>query len=325
MSSSISSSKRSVATFVAGFAAVLMICAGASEWLVRTQVAPIDTMTQHAADFRVQTSAHVAFGDSRLSRGFAAKAPFQNLAYPSENLDQIAWKIETYVARNGPPKQMILQADPHMFAAYRLNVGLGDYETMLGAPSGLPRLMMLDKHHKPKVRKYWESYVSNGGKLTSKIERTARGTLLSPGDLSKTTEAVRAEHSRQRSEIHIPVSGFAKTDQAAKYDYLVRTLSAAGTEICLMQTPTSVDYKAAVAALSEDERTRIERAEDWFAELAQETGARHVSLRDLVDDRSRFRDVDHLNAKGAVFYADTFTNRCFPSALHQMATANKVG
>lgn len=311
MSSSISSSKRSVATFIAGFAAVFMICAGASEWLVRTQVAPIDTMTQHAADFRVQTSAHVAFGDSRLSRGFAAKAPFQNLAYPSENLDQIAWKIETYVARNGAPKQMILQADPHMFAAYRLNVGLGDYETLLGAPSELPRLMMLDKHHKPKVRKYWESYVSNGGKLTSKIERTDRGTLLSPGDLSKTTEAVRAEHSRQRSEIHIPVPGFAETEQAENYDALVRKLSAAGTEICLVQTPTSLDYKAALAVLPESDKDRIVQVENWFAALALETGARHVSLRDLTAERKRFRDVDHLNAEGALFYADTFTNRCF--------------
>lgn len=197
------------------------------------------------------------------------------------------------------------------FAAYRLNVGLGDYETMLGAPSDLPRLMMLDKHHKPKVRNYWESYVSNGGKLTSKIERTDRGTLLSPGDLSKTTEAVRAEHSRQRSEIHIPVPGFAETEQAANYDALVRKLSAAGTEICLVQTPTSLDYKAALAVLPESDKDRIVQVENWLAALALETGARHVSLRDLTAERKRFRDVDHLNAEGALFYADTFTNRCF--------------
>ncbi|MCG8443986.1 MAG: hypothetical protein MI723_19460 [Caulobacterales bacterium] len=295
--------------FTAAFAAVLALCLIASEWLVRVHVAPIDTLAQHRRLVAEADAAHLAFGDSHVARGFNAQAPFVNLAYPSENIRQTVWKAARYLERAPAPEQVILQADPHLFAAYRLEAGLGDYPRRFGE-AGAP-LQALSDHHRPKIAAYWRAFALGGGALTSRIEPTPQGALLSPGDLTAFPPDERARMARERVALHEPSAHVGALPEARLYARLVAGLIGQGAELCLARFPVSPDYRAAVAAAPAAVQGRWEAGHAFFAELAERSGARYVDHGAIFEDAALFRDPDHLNTAGALRYEPALMKACF--------------
>lgn len=320
MSSSTSSSDSAfpparTALPLAPFWAALVLAAlallGASEWLLRTQVVPADVLTGHIARFESTRATEVSFGDSHVARNFLPEAPVTNLAYPSENIAHIAWKVDRYLARVPQPKRVLLQADPHLFAAYRLREGIGDYPALFGG-AYRSRPYLLSGEYRPQLGALWTAYLKTRGHLVSDIVPTAQGGLPSPGDLSRWSATEREQWTHDRVVLQTPVEHFADTADAKAFAALVHRLRAAGAEVCLVSFPLSPPYRAALAKLSPAEQARWTAALAWFRKLADQPGVRIYDDRARFDDLALFRDPDHLNARGAALYSPDLQARCFP-------------
>ncbi len=310
MNLSTSSSKRLIACFIAGCASVFALFAGASEWLLRTQVMPEDTLTRHAELFATTRSPYAAFGDSHVARGFNAQTPFVNLAYPSENLDRMAWKAMRYLDRVSAPEKVLIQADAHLFAPYRLNAGLADYPEVFGGKRGA-LMKTFSSRYRPQLFALWRSFFWNGGRIASRIEFTAQGALLSPGNLADWPESKREKFTRERVELHQPIAEPSRSRQATRYRQMVERFVRAGAEVCLVALPTSSLYRDRIAALSPEKQTAWRDAMAFYQGLAEAPGVRFVDHRTAMSDLSLFRDPDHLNKEGAMQYSPRLQEACF--------------
>lgn len=317
MSSSISSSRRAIRIYAAAVGASLAIAAGATEALLRTQVAPQDNFARHLALLRTTDARDAAFGDSHVARGFAAEAPMVNLAYPSETIERFAWKAKAYFARLTPGR-VIVQADPHLFTPYRLADGLGDYPERIAKAPGAARLLILADHHRDRIPAYWRAFLVSGGRLASSIEFSERGTLLSGGDLSAVPGRKRAYDARARVALHRPIAQFRDTGEARAYESLLDFLFERGAEICLVTFPLSPDYRATLAEDREAEAFRTWRdLIAYFREQAERVKARYVDASAAVADAGLYRDVDHLNRAGALAYSPRLMEDCFGTAAEE--------
>lgn len=313
MNSSISSSRRLTDIFLLACAVALALLVGASEWLVRAKVLPEDTLYKHVALFRTAASPYAAFGDSHVARGFDAAAPVVNLAYPSENIEKMAWKAERYLERTPNPRTVLIQADPHLFSPYRTGAGLDDYPQAF-SKRGHGGLVSLSARYRPQLPAFWRSFLNNGGRLTSRIETTAQGALLSPGDLSRWSEAQIDEFTSFRAALHIPEPGFETSRNADLYRSMVKAFVKAGAEVCLVSFPTSPIYRAGIEAQNLAARAEFARADEFFRAFAADPKVRYIDDRERFDDLSLFRDPDHLNKKGAMLYGPMLQARCFDKA-----------
>jgi hypothetical protein len=310
MNFSIFSSDRALAiaaTTALGFAGLF----GASELFVRAQVAPQDNFRRHVAFFHKATSTDVVFGDSHAARGFGGATGFVNLAFPSENIKRMAWKARRYFARRKPGR-IILQADPHLFAAYRLRVPLAPYPRAFSNNGRTAPAYLLEKRHRPKVIAYWNAALHNGGTLKSNVQFASDGSLLSGGNLAAAPARVRLLVARHRIRLHQPIVGAKRQAAAATYAALVRWLVAKGARVCLVSYPVSPTYLREIGR----DRTPAERRQwvETFAflrALATETGAAYVDMRRRYKNLSAFRDIDHLNGESAKRFAPELVSACF--------------
>ncbi|MEO1243473.1 MAG: hypothetical protein AAFX54_16315 [Pseudomonadota bacterium] len=323
MNSSTSSFKRLAFVYVAACAGAFALLAGASEWLVRTQVFPQDTLRKHVALFEQTTSPYVAFGDSHVARGFDAQDPVVNLAYPSESVEKMAWKASRYLEKTPKVKTALIQADPHLFAAYRKGAGLGDYPIAFAGESG-STLLSLSARYRPQLIALWQVFVKSGGRMKSKIETTPQGALLSPGNLATWTEAQIQEFTAYRVNLHVPNMRVARSSDITLYREIVAKFVDAGADICLVSFPTAPVYRQYVENLSDAEKRQWNAARDFFAELARHPRIRFIDDTARFDDPTLFRDPDHLNKTGAVKYGPMLQNACFNDDRRDVIAASRL-
>ncbi len=313
MNSSISSSSRLIAVFAASLVAMLAALIGASEWLVREKAAPADTFGRHVALFQETASPYAAFGDSHVARNFAAAGPVVNLAYPSENIEKMAWKAKRYLDRVERPEAVLIQADAHLFSEYRAQSGLGDYRQAFGLEAP-PLLFSLSPRYRPQLIALWKAFLVNGGVLESGIEMTPEGALLSPGDLSRWPEPRIEIFVRGRVELQRPAEDFSSSAEAKAYRDMVARFTESGATVCLVSFPLSPAYRAALDALPDQDRGRYEAAHEFFENLAAAPDVRLIDDRSRYSDPELFRDPDHLNKKGALLYGPLLQDACFGGA-----------
>ncbi|MEM9617324.1 MAG: hypothetical protein AAF936_05115 [Pseudomonadota bacterium] len=323
MNLSISSFKRLAFVYVAACTGAFALLTGASEWLVRTQVFPQDTLRKHVALFEQTTSPYVAFGDSHVARGFDAQDPVVNLAYPSESVEKMAWKASLYLEQTPNVKTVLIQADPHLFAAYRKGAGLGDYPI---AFAGRERsaLLSLSARYRPQLLALWQAFIKSGGRMTSKIETTAQGALLSPGNLATWAAVQVQEFTAHRVDLHLPDIGAEQSITVDLYRDMVAKFVEAGADICLVSFPTAPVYRQYVESLNDSEKQQWNAAQGLFTELAKHPRIRFIDDSARFDDPTLFRDPDHLNKTGAVQYGPMLQNACFNDDGRDVIAANSL-
>jgi len=289
--------KTVVFSFVASFAISLLLLAGATEWLLKAQVAQSDTQAAHLRLLAVAETANAAFGDSHAARGFDAPSGFVNLAYPSENIEDMIAKIDTYYAARAPG-QIILQADPHLFAPYRLFAQQQSYDQ----PTSLA---ITSDRHRPRLLAYWGTFLRNGGHLESKVEMTAAGSLLSEGDWSQVPPRRRRYEAQVRSNWHRIRDTERLGIAQERYAALLDDLTELGARLCLVSFPVSADYSKALENSGHDQLV------SFFENQALRVGARYVDAREAISEPQLFLDVDHLNRLGAQQFSPGLIDDCF--------------
>ncbi|MHA7872223.1 MAG: hypothetical protein ACX939_07735 [Hyphococcus sp.] len=298
-----------VLIFLAACAGAFAVLLAASEWIVRVKAMPQDTLTRHAALFNATRAPYIALGDSHVARGFDAAAPVVNLAYPSENIEKMAWKAQQYLARKPDIRGVLIQADPHLLAPYRIDADTEGYESAFADAS--PVLLSLSTRYRPQLIALWQSYLKNGGRLRSKIETTPQGALLSPGDLSTWSEIRKAQFTAYRLDLHMPDDAAASSSHAILYQRMVEQFLDAGASVCLVAFPTAPVFRTAFERLSRPEKTRWDGVVAFYQSLAAHPRVRFLDHRAMYDDASLFRDPDHLNHRGAVRYGPVLQSECF--------------
>jgi len=286
----------------------LVALAGATEWLVRTQVEPQDTFRNHLGLLQSATQNDAAFGDSHVARGFNAAGGFVNLAYPSENIEYMFSKMRAHFD-SVTPGRVIVQADPHLFAAYRLNAPFRPYgKTAQTAPI----LYAATARHRPQLVAYWAAFRRGFGTLESTVHQTKEGALLSQGDLSASPPRRRQVDARVRIQNHTLGQPQAVDDAQKRYSEMIAFLSSKGAQICLVSFPVSPDYLAALARAERSPATPGHvTAIRFFDETAAQSDARYVDARAHIQEIALFRDVDHLNVAGAAVFSNALMGHCF--------------
>ena len=93
---------------------------------------------------------------------------------------------------------------------------------------------------------------------------------------------------------------------------MISFLAKKGAQICMVSFPVSPDYlKALTDAKQRRKPTGHADAIHFFEETAAQTGARFVDARAQITKLSLFRDVDHLNIKGAGIFSKSLVRQCF--------------
>ena len=312
MNSSISSFRRLSFAYAAAFVGVVSALVGASEWLVRSEVHPEDTLQKHITLFENTQSPYVAFGDSHVARGFDAQAPVVNLSYPSENVQKMAWKAARYLENAADVKTVLIQADPHLFSPYRMETGLQDY------PHAFDRdarsiMLSLSIRYRPQLLAFWQAFARGGGRLTSQIETTPQGALLSPGNLASWRPSDIDKFTKQRLTMHVPDMQAASLRDVELYRAMVMRFVEAGADVCLVSFPTAPVYRDRFDALDNQQKRQWEKAMSVFTELAKHSRVRFVNDMARFDDPALFRDPDHLNKEGAIQYGPILQSACFNS------------
>lgn len=295
--------------FVRAFAATLVVAviamAGATEWLVRTRVAPVHPFYAYLALFRTTAADSAAFGDSYAAYGLSGLAGMVDLAEPGDGFYAIGRKVRLFFAERAPDR-VIIEAQPHHFSrAYVSWRDSGDHFPDFVKSGGVGWLRIASPVHRPELFRYWQEFLGRGG-FVAHNPVAADGTRPGTDSFAARDQGDRAAMVRRQALMRQPVKGFETTAVAEEYRAVVAFLRAKGARVCLLTFPVSPGLQEAERRLSDYATARA-----WFDRLAAQAGARHVDLSDLSLPDDHFSDSDHLNLTGAQRVTPEALARCF--------------
>jgi len=301
VSSSTSSSRRFALAFVTVFFVSAVIFVAGSEALIRVYVAPRDTFDARKDAFLNGTETSAAFGDSRVVSGLVGGDGLANFADAGADLDTILGKLDAYIAM-GRGRRIVLQLAPQHFALNRLNDNQQDrLQEFVDPQRGL--LQFLRPHYRRYLFEYWSAVIDDPQLLWTN-KPTAQATEVTETTLLDRPLADRWRQARIRTQLHIPVAGYATTQAMTQLRATLRRAKESGLEICLIGFPVSGIYRKAAAELPLFLDIR-----NFYKGFARQFDMEHFDLWDAYDDRY-FTNVDHLNDAGARRMTREIRRRC---------------
>jgi hypothetical protein len=284
---------------------ILTFCV-ASEWLIRTHVAPNQNIEAHAEFLRTATHANAAFGDSHVAMGITGSEDIVTLGFPADGINHIIGKASLYYNRVKPGK-VILQADLQQLTPGRL---LRSFESERFLYSGNPWLREWVKLSVPVFRAnligHWRNFLS-GGEFVERRQFSAE-------DGSQTSNDHIGDWDDQQ------VSAFAETilyDSRAlsidprhpvllRYEALARLLRERGAQVCFVTYPLHPLFWQQAQSMN-----TTHEAAQFYADLATTVGARYVDLSNMQLAPDQFFDPDHLSRTGGETFTRVAMKRCF--------------
>jgi hypothetical protein len=158
VSSSTSSFKRWLIVFFTLVLGVSIPLIAASEWMLRAYVLPVDGLEHIARKMQDSSIPNAAFGDSHAAAvsNFDDK-DFINLGLGGTTIRQMSERAHYYFSKVKPGK-IIIEADSHLFADYRLEAqGVHIPESYASH-----RLAAFDERHRRFMLDYWERFMAGG-------------------------------------------------------------------------------------------------------------------------------------------------------------------
>jgi len=283
-----------VVTFILGITVFIV----GSELIVRTIVAPKSDFDALRDRLHTSQAAYGAFADSRGANGLRTRSGFDNFSMAGDNLITIIEKAK-FFARSGTTKGIILQADPHHFASYRLNRDqLRLRDDLFSRDTAW--LQFMRPVYRQYLLEYWQAFIQrtvSPAPIESVPHPVTRFSSLSPAEIRKAASI--------RAGLQTPIATIENTTFAHAYETAIHGIRQAGIKVCLVTFPVSTVYR---------EISRTEPAYDhalrYYKALAQQEDALYVDFSSLIDD-SLFSDPDHLNTEGAQALTDTALKNCF--------------
>ena len=287
---------------------VVLSFVAASEVLVRRHVMPNDIFSAHLNMFVRSSSPNAVFGDSHAAMGFTGVPGVVNLAHVSETIAMIDGKARIYFSTR-PAGQVVLQADPNMFAAYRDIDNVEGYISRFRPAENVfgwlaKQFPAMSSMHRTKLFDYWGVFLSEG-RFISQYQLLGDGAIASSGSWEKIDPAKRQSEAASRVQKHLPekIRGGVL---AAKYEDMVRYLVDKGAMVCLVGFPVSEEYRQVAARYPQ-----FAEAKAFFSDLAAKYDLLYFDFWDAISDRNAFTDQDHLTPAGAAAFAARASEKCF--------------
>jgi hypothetical protein len=294
VSSSTSSSKGFVLAFVTVTLLGSVLFALGSEYIVRTKAIPRSNYEPFREKFHEMERPYVAFADSRGANGLRDTELLANFSYPGNNLETLI-QMSGFIIRKTKPRGVILQADPHHFANYRMVSHQGPLLEDLFSTTD-PLIQSLRPVYRQYLTGYW----------TSTIRELLEGDAeTAPSEVNHVSTEDRLRKATIRAQLQVPISGFSSSELAGSYRDAVTRLAASGLEVCLLTFPVNNHYRETVST-----EPLVGESLRFYDQLSEQTGTKRVSMWDRVDD-TYFRDSDHLNEAGALLLTDQALSMCF--------------
>lgn len=277
----------------------LALFALGSELLVRQAVRGENAYEAYRARFRAAAARDIAIGDSRTAANIDGASGIENLGNPADDLATVLAKLEAR-HRLKPLARVVLQADPHQFAAYRLfKDGDGKLEDLLGAP---PPLAFLRPHYRQYLFAYWRIALADPRRFLD--APPPEPPAAAPPPPRPDTPAWN-ELAASRVQFHVPLAGADAQPVMRRYREVVAALGRDGVAVCLVTHPVSSAYRSAAARYPSFDAARAA-----YDRVAHDLGVARADLWDALDDTA-FGDTDHLAAHAAAGYTRTLLARCF--------------
>lgn len=302
----VSTGKRFVAVTAGLVVTIALVFCAASEWLIRTHVAPNQNIELHAEFLRGSSHPNAAFGDSHVAMGITGSEEIINLGFPANTLNDIIGKARIYFGRV-PPGNVILQADPQQLVPGRLNQSFEPDRPLFEGDGGLFRFLKLSVPvYRRGILGHWESFLA--GRPFTKLRQ------FNPEDGSQTATRNIADWTEEQV---VELSETILTDQQdlavdlshpvlTRYLDLAKWIVAQGGQVCFASYPVDrTFYRMAAPDPTE------QRSIDLFTHMADEVGGRFVDFRTRDYPRELFFDPDHLTEEGGKVFTQAVLQACF--------------
>jgi hypothetical protein len=302
VSSSTSSFKTFTVAFVVLFSLSILGFVAGSELLIRFLVAPGNSYDAVKHAFHSGRDTAVVFGDSRAVSGFVPGSGYANFASKGENLETTLGKLNAYIA-SGRRGNVLLQLDPQHFSFYRQRLAQAELlEDFLNPDSR--GLQMLRPHFRRYLFEYWAAIWRDPARLFADPEEIVSDD---PNPIVKLSDMPADAQRRQamiRTQLHIPVPGYADTADMMRLRETLTRARNAGVAICIVTFPVGSAYREAADHYPVFADIRAE-----YGALAADAGLIYVNLWDEYED-DNFDNVDHLNSIGARRLNTDLRNAC---------------
>ncbi len=289
------------------FVLVLIVFFVTSEYLIRTQVEPNDSLKKNVALFFDTVSNNAAFGDSHVALGFNSDNRFINLGYPGESLRTTSQKVLAFYSK----KQhgiAIIQVDPHVFSGRRvrgtdlgkLYLASGEYKWYW--------LRFFDDYYRPKLFKYWEKYIKNGRLRSDRIFYMYGQEEFPTKEQKwhKLSNKSRTRMVQKRVKYNSPQAHYFG-EAFGLLNGVVERLRSNHIDVCFVTYPVSPEFLNIIDSRNNDYYSTIAKFKKW-------ADSQHVTyfnyFRMFDNHKNYFADADHLNMQGSSIFTKRVIKDC---------------
>ncbi len=277
----------------------------ASEWMLRTQVAPADVQKQHAAFFRASTSRDAAFGDSLMTYGFTGGAQIANYANFGESYIITAEKIR-YHYKNISPGLVVLQADPMQFSIARYDSDANNEDRRkLAFARDEPKLLITIEENRGSLSSLWWTFIRKG-KIESLVRLNKDGSRTREDRFDDYSPATRTRQTHDFINTLRPATDSLETNRNWNaFSEVVEYLIDQGAKVCLLHFPVSIEFQA--MAEEESFYTQTKMAIQKFAD---EKSLPYIDASKWIEGAQMYADPYHLSYLGAPIFSARIIPQC---------------
>jgi hypothetical protein len=294
-------------SFGIALAVTIFVFATAFELFLRYSVSPYDANFRHFSLFLESSAPSAAFGDSRTAYGFSGGEEMMNLAEPGESMGLVSEKIRLHY-KDIEPRRVILQIDSRLFSLEGETVTTLEitnkrlaYYTYSG-----PLLLL---HPWYASRKFsFLKYVLRGGKISKHSIIGADGFRPEYSSINEWPANKISTQAGIRALNLIPLASDKLLESRAfgAFDEIVSFLKTKGADVCLVSFPIAAALIRRQAAIPLYREFR-----NFMKRYASQRSLRYSSFETEIFDNALFRDMVHLNARGAKFMSKKILESCF--------------
>ena len=233
---------------------------------------------------------YVLFADSHGFSGIKERDNLINHSFVGDNLLTIVRKISFFVERN-KVKGIIIQADPHQLAMYRLTKNQDELiDDFLNGNNNL--LTFYRMPYRQNLINYWNEFIKgffNSNEQKKELKKDInikRKTLI-------------------RVNTHTPINNFEISKHVQELKKLLLNLKKKNINICLISFPLASSYRKHI----KNNENFID-AYKFYNELSKKFSIKYFDYKSLLTD-NYFSDPDHLNIKGSNELTKVVLNDCF--------------
>jgi DltD protein len=294
----------------------LGVALAATVLLVKYAVEPNDRVVNSLKLVQRAKATDAAFGDSHFAWGFVGSADFPTIAAEGETIADMELRLRYYY-RDKKPGRVIIEGDPHEFAAYKLERATHAYLDNMG--SGFWE--RFTAHHRPYLWLYWQRALGSGPAAFRPKNELRYGWIVGHDRWSDLDTTARLALAADRVVHHLPADNFRSTPFSASFERSLAFLKERGADICVITSPVSSEYYRYAS-----QQPKLAAVLAFVQEMARKYGARYVNFYDMwarPEYDPYFLNMDHLNAVGAPLFTAKAVEGCFGPVSGSFASTPK--